>query len=103
MTKHSPEPWFADYNGGEPEIYQGKVGGDCIAQSIDIHDAERAVACVNSLAGIEDPEKAVRELVEAAKRAHEMLMQTQPLEWTTIRMLADSIIKFDPNWGAGKK
>lgn len=72
--KHSPEPWVVSKNGGidgvpeRPLFILGPVRGcSCCndpASDQEILDAMRAVACVNALAGVEDPAR----WVEMAKQ-----------------------------------
>ena len=58
------EPW--QYSDLEGLICIDRENGRPVAMDFDEPDARRAIACVNCLAGIPNPE-AVRELVEAAK------------------------------------
>lgn len=69
-TKHTPEPWYVDNQTAFPEI----VGSDAHVSEIwstgdnelDQANASRIVACVNAMAGIENPKK-FRETWEAIK------------------------------------
>jgi hypothetical protein len=66
----TPEPWEVDTVEDGPSgdvIARGmrQVGGSGINKGIEIEmfeeaDADRIVACVNAMAGIEDPEEFVR-------------------------------------------
>lgn len=80
--KHSPEPWALNpYDGGAPEIYGFSHRGQTRAIARVLYhngsedpevraNAHRIVACVNALAGIEDPAAAIaaaREALEACR------------------------------------
>ena len=69
MSKHTKEPWELVKNANN-ELFNGKsdecrwfIFEDCLQK-----DAQRIVACVNALAGIDNPE----EWVENAKKAMEV-------------------------------
>lgn len=80
-TKHTPEPWFVKYVrcGLDPFVAANPYEGHRyfnVSTTIEIlsdedyptkeADAERIVACVNAMAGIENPQK-LRESWEAVK------------------------------------
>lgn len=132
--KHSPEPWKVGERrivGGMHDIDETRVAdanGEAVADFDNgymkdrTHNAARAVACVNALAGIEDPqrwvemantlmvlrgthpngyENLVRELVEAAKEAHGKLDHAESYGCDTEderNLLADAISRLDPEW-----
>ena len=63
MPEHSPEPWTA-VSGTEHTRYSiilychtGSCPEQAVAKDVSKADASRIIACVNALAGIEDPEK----------------------------------------------
>jgi hypothetical protein len=77
MPEHSPEPWSVEEReagNAAPrfwinhasamagEYVVAELNGECCLNAQA--DAERIVACVNALAGIEDPEEFVREAKE---------------------------------------
>lgn len=66
MQKHTQEPWFTGEQGSEHHINAKLDGvtvnilsanGDNTNQALDRANAARAVACVNALEGVENPEK----------------------------------------------
>lgn len=64
-SKHTPEPWSIDQDGtimaNDPNdtYISGKITlGDCFSES----NARRIVACVNAMAGMEDPENDMKKL-----------------------------------------
>jgi hypothetical protein len=67
-TKHTAEPWDArddDGTGTVPCVLAKQVtaaGNFYVAQCNVFADAQRIVACVNALAGVEDPEKTVADM-----------------------------------------
>ena len=71
-AQHTPEPWEVGRNGWQvyprPELPGTIAAADERKQpSEQVANAERIVACVNALAGIDDPETALRELREACE------------------------------------
>lgn len=77
MSDHTQEPWEAvphtkgsDYEGASTILPQGAI------VELSVEDAERAVACVNALAGIDDPDAAVeilRDLARAGENVSSLL------------------------------
>lgn len=78
-TKHTAEPWTITTEGGELYICDQhdallmRVGPVGSRDKEDHWNAERAVACVNACAGMEDPAEAIREarmqMADAIERA----------------------------------
>lgn len=76
--KHTPEPWAASYNGLYMEIehegfyFIAVFGNDhsplTRGSNIQKANADRIVACVNALAGIEDPEAFVQQAKAAINK-----------------------------------
>ena len=77
MSNHTQEPWVAGHD--DDPVQVGAKSGRFIAMTLpdsdtgqdptgeDYANAERIAACVNALAGIEDPAAAVRLLREVAR------------------------------------
>lgn len=78
-TKHTAEPWSIHNNiGRKSETGIIADAAPCIIATMSNADvwpleaqanAQRIVSCVNSLAGIEEPEKTAPEMVEALRQA----------------------------------
>ena len=71
-TNHTPEPWVLDEDWHSVKA-QGSTLADCIepygvlediAEEIAKANAQRIVDCVNAMAGIDDPEKWMKEVRE---------------------------------------
>lgn len=80
QATHAPEPWyFTPYRNSTREGQIEPAGGtDCIIADVPNADGKRAVACVNAMAGIKDPEafiRAVRCLVANAEAQPDARMQ----------------------------
>ncbi len=75
MTEHTPEPWETKKSHRPAtNIYSSQ--NYCIAEGIQISNADRIVACVNALAGISDPDS----FVEAADEIANYTESFMPVE-----------------------
>lgn len=96
---HTPEPWEYDDRGGcvwgddcasdfpvalaHPE--SSTLGSERKPTSVEEANMKRIVACVNACKGIEDPEKTIRELVEALRDYHDGFHTLRPFAETFAR------------------
>jgi hypothetical protein len=79
-TKHSPEPWWIDWEATKETMVSAAAGNVAVVVSGEVSvgcrpDARRIVACVNALAGI--PTEALEagklwEALEAMKARHDL-------------------------------
>jgi hypothetical protein len=68
--KHAPEPWRVLHDETYPRvIFISSDGGPFVSGDVEEPDALRIVACVNSLAGVEDPQSAIEKARAALQRA----------------------------------
>ena len=75
--KHTKEPWQHDVRGAF-ELNLDSQDGMRIAEFLSASDAARAHACVNALAGIEDPDAFVKAADKLAGCSHRQPVATHP-------------------------
>jgi len=100
MSKHTPEPWHYDpaieirYDSQTGKPYERRMdwilSGEITVASVfraDFLEADalRIVACVNALAGIEDPEKTIPELRKLAAFAAEAVTEKDHPDYLAVR------------------
>ena len=87
------EPWRYDPGAAEDEHFirdgAGGVVVECVAGDVLYEDIVRIVACVNSLAGIPNPE-AVRELIRWAK-IWNVTLETDEAHWEAEFQMSEAL------------
>lgn len=109
--KHSPEPWHAEdsYLSAQPGVITGQeiyAKDGTLIGLIESHvnDSRRVLECVNALAGVEDPGKAVKALVEALRYSFtciEMRGYERTRDWKVLgKMIEKALAPFKEKTGA---
>ena len=88
---HSPEPWEAFHYGEHDTLISYCVASGGFAGK---EDAERAVACVNAMQGIEDPAAFVAEA-----KAREALFRFSRQDWRDVAEQCKEALR--KTWDAG--
>ncbi len=69
MNKHTPGPWIVNSGNGEIVTTERRIATTQVGGLYDVSNAERIVACVNALEGIDDPEAFIKQLLIACQSA----------------------------------